>query len=93
MHALKYLLRIRKDVKRLERKKQELEHMNEVRTCEKLKIDEKVLVLYNELDTLKDLMNKKEEVFNTDLSKLEEESRELKPVSYTHLTLPTKRIV
>ena len=51
--------------------------MNEVFTCEKLKIDEKVLVLCNELDTLKELMNKREEVFNTDLSKLEEESREL----------------
>ena len=68
---------LEKDVKRLERKKQELGHMNEVLTCEKLKSDEKVLVLCNELDTLKELMNKREEVFNTDLSKLEEESREL----------------
>ena len=66
-----------KDVKRLERKKQELGHMNEVLTYEKLKSDEKVLVLCNELDTLKELINKREEVFNTDLSKLEEESQEL----------------
>jgi len=51
--------------------------MNEVLTCEKHKSDEKVLVLCNELDTLKELMNKREEVFNTDLSKMEEESREL----------------
>ena len=29
------------------------------------------------LDTLKEKMNKRKEVFNTDLSKLEEESREL----------------
>jgi len=69
---------IEKDVKILERKKQELGHMNQVLTCEKLKIDKKVLVLCNELDTLKNLMNKRAEVFNTDLSKLEEESRELK---------------
>ena len=69
---------LEKDVKRLiQIKKQELGHINEVRTCEKLKIDEKVLVLCNELDTLKGQMNKREEVFNTDLSKLEEESREL----------------
>jgi len=61
---------LEKDVKRLERKKQELGHMNEVLTCEKLKSDEKVLVLCNELDTLKEVMNKREEVFNTDLSKL-----------------------
>jgi len=62
---------LKKGVKILERKKQELGHMNEVLTCEKLKSDEKVLVLCNELDTLKELMNKREEVFNTDLSKLE----------------------
>ena len=68
---------LEKDVKRLERKKQELGHMNEVLTCEKLKSDEKVLVLCKQLDTLKELMNKREEVFNTDLSNLEEESREL----------------
>ena len=68
---------LEKDVKRLERKKQELGHMNEVLTCEKLKSDEKVLVLCNELDTLKELMNKREEVFHTNLSKLEEEFREL----------------
>ena len=51
--------------------------MSEVLIREKLKINEKVLVLCNELDTLKDLMNKREEVFNTDLLKIEEESREL----------------
>ena len=52
--------------------------MNEVLTCEKLKIDEKVLVLCNELNTLKDLMNKREEVFNTNLSRLESKSLNLK---------------
>jgi len=69
---------LEKDAKRLERKKQELGHMNEVLTCEKLKIDKKVLVLCNELDTLKDLMNKREEVFNTNLSRPESESLNLK---------------
>jgi len=52
--------------------------MNGVITCEQLKIDEKVLVLCNELDTLKDLMNKREEVLNTNLSRLESESLNLK---------------
>jgi len=65
---------LEKVVTRLERKEQELGHMNEVLTYEKIKINEKVLVLCNELDTLKDLMNKGEEVFSTDLSKLEEDS-------------------
>jgi len=52
--------------------------MNEVLTCEKLKIDEKVLVLCNELDTLKDLMNKRDEMFNTNLLRLNRESLDLK---------------
>jgi len=52
--------------------------MNGVLTCEKLKIDEKVLVLCNELDILNDLMNKREETFNTNLSRLESESLNLK---------------
>ena len=52
--------------------------MNGVITCEQLKIDEKVLVLCNELDTLKDLMNKREEVLNTNLLRLESESLNLK---------------
>jgi len=70
-------LGLEKDVKRLERKKQKLRHMNEVLTCEKLKSEEKVLVSCNELETLKELMNKREEVFHNDLSKPKEESREL----------------
>ena len=52
----------------MKRKKQELGHINEVLTCEKLKIEEKVFVLCNELE------NKREEVFNTNLLKVEEES-------------------
>jgi len=62
----------------LERMKQELGHMNEVLTCGKLKIDEKVVVLCNKLDALKDIMNKREEVFNNNLSRLESESLNLK---------------
>ena len=68
----------KKDVKRLERKKLELGHMSEVLTSEKLKIHKKVLVLCNELDTHKDLMNKREKVFNTNLSRSESESLNLK---------------
>jgi len=39
--------------------------------------DKKTFALSRDVDMLKELMNKREEVFNTDFSKLEEESREL----------------
>ena len=53
---------------------QELERANEILTFEQDKI---TFALSRDVDMLKELMNKREEVFNTDLSKLEEESREL----------------
>ena len=62
----------------LERNKIELEHDNEVLKCEKLKVEEEALALCKDLDTLKDLMNTREEVFNTDLSRLKSESLDLK---------------
>ena len=52
--------------------------MNEILKCEKLKADEKSLTLCKDLDTLKDLMNTREKVFNTDLSSLESEFLDLK---------------
>lgn len=68
----------KKDVRMLERNKQELEHVNEILKCEKLKAYEKALTLYKDLDMLKDLMNTREKVFNTDLSSLKSESLDLK---------------
>ena len=69
---------LEKDVKRLERKRQELEHMNEALMYEKLKINAKALVLRKELDILKDLSDKKEEELNTKIRELESESSKLK---------------
>jgi len=43
--------------------KLELEHVNEVLKCEKLKREEKALTLYEDLNALKDLMNTREKVF------------------------------
>ena len=69
---------LEKDVKRLERKRQELEHMNEALMYEKLEINEKALALSKELDILKDLSDKKEEELNTKIRELESESSKLK---------------
>ena len=64
---------LEKDVKRLERKRHELEHMNEALMYEKLKINEKALALSKELDILEDLSDKKEEELNTKIRELESE--------------------
>ena len=69
---------LEKDVKRLERKRQELEHMNEALMYEKLEINEKSFALSKELDILKDLSDKKEEELNTKIRELESESSKLR---------------
>jgi len=69
---------LKKDVRMLEWNKLELEHVNQIQKREKLKAKEKALALCEDLDTLKDLMNTREEVFNTDLSRLKSESLDLK---------------
>jgi len=69
---------LEKDVKRLERKRQELEHMNEALMYEMLEINEKALALSKELDILKDLSDKKEEELNTKIRELESDSSKLK---------------
>jgi len=69
---------LKKVIRMLETNKQELECMNEILKCEKLKVDDKTLALCKDLNTLKDLMNMREKVFNTDLSRLESESLDLK---------------
>ena len=55
-----------------------LEHANEILKCEKLKVDEKTLTLCEDLDMLKETLSMREKVFDTDLSKLESESLQLK---------------
>jgi len=58
---------LKKDVRKLER-------ANEILKSERLKVGEETLVLYEDLDKLKDTFGVREEVFNTNLSKLESES-------------------
>ena len=69
---------LKKDVRMLERNKLQLEHVNEVLKCEKLKAEEEALALCKDLDTLKDFMNTREKEFNSDLTRLNSESLDLK---------------
>ena len=62
---------LKKDVRKLE-------HANEILKSEKLKVDEKTLILYEDFDKLKETSSMREEVFNTNLSKLKSESLQLK---------------
>jgi len=62
---------LKKDVRKLE-------HTNEILKSEKLKVDEKTLILYEDFDKLKETLSMREEVFNTNLSKLKSESLQLK---------------
>ena len=48
-----------------------LEHTNEVLKSEKHEVDKKNLVLEEDLDKLKETLSMREEVFDTNLSKLE----------------------
>jgi len=66
--------KLKRDVQILEKTKQELEQANEILMSEQ---DNITFALGRDVNMLKELMNKREEVFNTDLSKVEEESREL----------------
>ena len=68
----------KKDVRMLEQNKLELEHVNKVLKCEKLKEEEEGLALCKDLDALKDLINTREKEFNSDLTGLNSESRDLK---------------
>ena len=62
---------LKKDIRKLE-------HTNEILKSEKLKVDEKTLILYEDFDKLKETLSMREEVFNTNLSKLKSESLQLK---------------
>ena len=62
---------LKKDIRKLE-------HANEVLKSEKHEVDKKNFVLEEDLDKLKETLSMKEEVFDTNLSKLENESFELK---------------
>ena len=62
----------------LKRDIRELEHENEILKSEKLEVDNKTLVLHEDLNKLKETLSMKEEVFSINFSKLESESFELK---------------
>jgi len=62
----------------LKRDIRELEHENKILKSEKIKIDMENIVLHEDLNKLKETLSMKEEVFVTDLTKLENESLELK---------------
>ena len=62
----------------LKRDIRELEHENEILKSKKLEVDNKTLVLYEDLNKLKETLSMKEEVFSINFSKLESESSELK---------------
>ena len=56
----------------------ELECVNEILKCENFEAEEKTLALGNDLNILKDLLNTREKEFNSDLTRLESESLDLK---------------
>jgi len=56
----------------------ELKHENQLLKSEKIYLDMKNLVLHDDLNKFKETLSLKEEVFITDLTKLENESLELK---------------
>jgi len=62
---------LKKDIRKLE-------HANENFKSEKLEVNEKTLILCEDLDKLKETLSMREKVFNTNLSKLESESLQLK---------------
>jgi len=61
----------------LKRDIKELEHENKILKSEKINVDKKTLVLYEDLNKLKDTLSMKEEAFATNFTKLESESLEL----------------
>jgi len=56
----------------------ELDHENKILKSEKIKLNMKSLVLHGDLDKIKETLSLKEEVFVANLTKLENESFELK---------------
>jgi len=62
----------------LKREIRRLEHANEVLNSDRLEVDERTLVMHEDLNKLKETLSVREEVFNTDLSKLKSESLQLK---------------
>ena len=62
---------LKKDIRKLE-------HANETLKSERLEVDEKTVVLHKDLNELKETLSMREEVFNTDFSKLKSESLQLK---------------
>jgi len=58
---------LKKDIRKLE-------HANKTLKSEKRKVDEKTLILCEDLDKLKETLSMREEVFHTNLSKRKSES-------------------
>jgi len=56
----------------------ELEHEKKILKSEKIELDMKNLVLHGDLDKIKETLSAKEEAFVAELTKLENESLELK---------------
>jgi len=54
------------------------EHANDILKSERLELDEKTLVLHEDLNKFKETLSMREKVFNTDLSKMKSESLQLK---------------
>jgi len=76
INAENYMLKdacsdLKRDMRRLELK-------NQVLKSERLEVDTKTLILHEDLNKLKETLSMKEEMFNTDLSKLESKSLQLK---------------
>jgi len=63
---------------KLEMDIRELEHETKILKSEKIDVEKKTLVLCEDLNKLKDTLTMKEEAFATDITKLENESLELK---------------
>jgi len=63
---------------KLKRNVRELEHENKILKSEKIETDMMNLVLHDDLNKFKETLSLKEEAFATDLTKLENESLELK---------------
>jgi len=62
----------------LKRDIRELEHENKILKSEKIEIDMENIVLHEDLNKFKETLSMKEEAFATDLTKIENESLELK---------------
>ena len=69
---------LRDECEELKRDIKELEHQNKILKDEKIELDMNNLVLYEDLERVKETFRLREENFVTDLAKLKKKSLELK---------------